>query len=69
MLARARPLLIFEHVAEAAKIYESTSGALWDLLSGLGYAIFAVTGEGPFTRAAFGQADAVVNWLATPRAA
>ena len=68
LLSGSRPLLIFEHVAEAAKIYDSASTALWDLLSELGYAIFAVTGEGPFTRAAFSQADGVVNWLATAAA-
>jgi FkbM family methyltransferase len=69
LLSGSRPLLIFEHVAETAKIYDSSSAVLWDLLSELGYAIFAVTGEGPFTRAAFSEADGVVNWLAAPRAA
>ena len=69
LLARSHPLLIFEHVAETARIYDSSSAALWDLLSGLGYVIFAVTGEGPFTRSAFGEAQGVVNWLATPRSA
>ncbi len=66
LLSGSRPVLIFEHVAEAARIYDSASTALWDLLSELGYAVFAVTGEGPFTRTAFSQADGVVNWLATP---
>ena len=55
VLAGARPLLMFEHVAEAAELYESSSASLWDLLSGFGYMIFAVTGEGPFSRAAFGK--------------
>ncbi len=67
LLSGSRPLLIFEHVAETAKLYDSTSEALWDLLCGHGYAIFAVTGEGPFTRAAFAAAGGVVNWLARPR--
>ena len=68
LLSGSRPLLIFEHVAEAARIYDSASTALWDLLSELGYTVFAVTGEGPFTRTAFSQADGVVNWLASPGA-
>ena len=67
LLAGSRPLLIFEHVAEAARIYDATSEALWDLLSELGYAIFAVTGEGPFARDDFGRAGGVVNWLARPQ--
>ena len=66
LLATARPLLIFEHVAETARIYGTSSAALWELLSGLGYTIFAVTGEGPFTQAAFGGATDTVNWLASP---
>jgi len=69
LLGGSHPLLIFEHVAETAKIYETSSAALWDLLDGLGYVIFAVTGEGPFTRAAFGEATGIVNWLASPRSA
>ncbi len=67
-LASARPLVIFEHVAEAAKLYDGSSQALWEELSELGYEVFAVTGEGPFTRATFGRQSDVVNWLARPRA-
>jgi FkbM family methyltransferase len=67
VLGRSRPLVIFEHVADTAKIYGASSTELWDLLDGLGYVIFAVTGEGPFTRAAFGETRGVVNWLASPR--
>ncbi len=69
VLSAARPLLVFEHVAETAKLYGSSSAALWELLSELDYAIFTVTGEGPFTRAAFVAAEGTVNWLATPPAA
>ncbi len=66
VLARARPLVIFEHVAAAAALYEVAPGAVWDLLAELGYTIFSVTGDGPFTRAAFTAAPHVVNWMATP---
>lgn len=65
-LRRARPVLLIEHVAAAARLYGADSQALWDLLDGLGYTIFAVTGDGPFARAAFVASDGVVNWLATP---
>jgi FkbM family methyltransferase len=66
VLARARPLVIFEHVAAAAALYDVAPEALWELLTELGYAIFSVTGDGPFTRAAFTAAPHVVNWMATP---
>jgi FkbM family methyltransferase len=68
LLSGARPLLIFEHVAETAKIYGARSDALWELLSGLGYAIFTITGAGPLTQAAFVASEGTVNWLATPPA-
>lgn len=66
VLARARPLVIFEHVATAAALYGSSSTAVWDLLSELGYEIFSVTGDGPVPRAAFAENASVVNWLARP---
>jgi FkbM family methyltransferase len=69
LLARSRPLVIFEHVADTATIYGASSQAIWDLLHGLGYAIFASTGEGPFARAEFSTARGIVNWLATPASA
>jgi FkbM family methyltransferase len=69
LLARARPLLIFEHVASAAELYGASSGSLWDLLAGLGYEILSVTGEGPMARDAFAASTGVVNWLARPNAA
>jgi FkbM family methyltransferase len=68
LLAEARPLVIFEHVAAASALYGTPPEALWELLTGLGYEIFAVTGDGPFTREAFVENTAVVNWLATPNA-
>jgi FkbM family methyltransferase len=69
VLARARPTVIFEHVAPAAQLYGSDSAQLWDLLDQLGYAVFAVTGEGPVARVAFAGSEHVVNWLARPSAA
>jgi len=66
LLSACRPLVIFEHVAEAAALYDSDSGSLWDLLAELGYEVFSVAGDGPFTRAEFASSRTVVNWLATP---
>jgi FkbM family methyltransferase len=66
LLARARPVVIFEHVRETATMYGDPQEAAWDLLSELGYRLFSVTGEGPFTRASFGHGGAIVNWLAVP---
>jgi FkbM family methyltransferase len=67
VLSRSRPVIIFEHVAAAASLYGARAGAPWDLLSELGYEIFTVTGDGPFTRSAFAEREGVVNWLATPK--
>lgn len=69
LLARCRPNVIFEHVADASALYGSSSQELWEELAALGYEIFTVTGEGPFEREAFAGASGVVNWLARPRSA
>ncbi len=66
-LARARPLIVFEHVAEAAALYGASSGELWDELSGLGYEILALTGGPPLDRERFCASGGEVNWLARPR--
>ncbi len=66
VLARARPVVILEHVGAAAALYDVTSEAVWDLVTQLGYTVFAVSGEGPFTRLAFAAATGTVNWLLTP---
>ncbi len=68
LLARVRPLVVFEHVAAAASLYGSASGTLWDVLDALGYRVFAIAGEGPFTRADFVSSRGVINWLAVPAA-
>jgi len=67
ILSEARPIVIFEHFASAAALYETDPGAAWDLLDGLGYEIFSIVGEGPFTKAAFVRGAGIVNWLASPR--
>jgi FkbM family methyltransferase len=67
-LLRARPLLVFEHVAAAAELYQAPSESIWSALAGLGYEIFSVAGDGPFTRHAFASSTSVVNWLARPTA-
>ncbi len=69
LLTGTQPIIVFEHVAQAAQLYGSSSGSLWDLLAELGYEIFSVTGDGPFTREQFAANTIVVNWLARPRAA
>ena len=66
LLARARPLTIFEHVADASALYGAAPDAPWELLTELGYTIYSALGEGPFTRAAFARAGQIVNWLAVP---
>jgi FkbM family methyltransferase len=66
LLARARPLVIFEHVASAAALYGHPPVAVWDLLDELGYETFSVLGDGPVGRAAFAENATVVNWLARP---
>jgi FkbM family methyltransferase len=66
LLARARPLVIFEHVASATRLYGVAPGAAWDFLRGLGYDIYSATGAGPYSREAFAHGDDVVNWIAVP---
>lgn len=71
MLARARPLVVFEHVAAAAALYGASSREIWELLSGLGYELLALGGGPPLAREAFAAAAAQageVNWLARPLA-
>ena len=68
LLSEVRPLVIFEHVVQASSMYGAAPAGPWELLSELGYEIFAVTGEGPISRADFLAKANVVNWLATPRA-
>jgi FkbM family methyltransferase len=69
LLSEVRPLVIFEHVAAAAALYGAALGAPWDVFAELDYEVFAVTGDGPITRAAFLASGEIVNWLARPRTA
>lgn len=69
LLTEVKPVVVFEHVAAAARLYGASSAALWDLLGEHGYEIFSVTGDGPFTRERFAGNTTFVNWLARPRAA
>lgn len=66
LLARARPLVIFEHVGSATRLYGVAPYAAWDFLRALGYDIYSATGAGPYSREAFAQDDGVVNWIAVP---
>jgi FkbM family methyltransferase len=66
LLVRARPLVVFEHVAPAAALYGSRSEEIWDLFAELGYEVFTVTGDGPLSRDRFAAATTIVNWLARP---
>jgi hypothetical protein len=68
LLSRARPVVIFEHVVEASSLYGASAEAPFDLLTELGYEIFAASGEGPFDRSAFAHISHIVNWLAVPAA-
>jgi FkbM family methyltransferase len=66
LLSTVRPVVIFEHVADASALYGAASEAPWELLDDVGYEVFAVTGEGPFTRSGFVEETGIVNWLARP---
>ena len=66
MLERARPVVVFEHVGDAAALYGGSSEAIWDLLGALAYRLFSVTGYGPVTPKEFANSTHTVNWLAVP---
>jgi FkbM family methyltransferase len=63
-----RSVLLFEHGAGGADLYGTTSGELWELLSGCGLRIFDLEGNGPFTREEFEQlfSEPVWNYVAAP---
>jgi FkbM family methyltransferase len=66
LLGRLKPFVIFEHVPAAAALYGSAPGAVYDALRELGYEIFSITGEGPFSRETFVAREEIVNWFARP---
>ncbi len=68
-LATHRPVLVLEHGLGSADHYGTRPEDVHDLLSGLGYRLFGLQGQGPFDRAAFAatfHAATLVNFLATP---
>jgi FkbM family methyltransferase len=66
LLERARPVVVFEHVAQASALYGHAPEAIWDLFTQACYRITTITGAGPVTRERFAAGGEVVNWLATP---
>lgn len=67
LLSDVRPLVVFEHVAAAAALYEASSRDVWRLLADAGYEVFTATGLGPIDEAAFAAPGHVVNWIARPK--
>ncbi len=61
-LARSRPVVIFEHGAGGADIYGTASTEVWDLFDDCGFRILSVTGEGPYSRAAFADLFTAPQW-------
>lgn len=70
-LATYRPVLIFEHIFKTAAVYGTTSISLHELLCGeLGYGIFDLAGDGPYSAAEFEESQLQARWinyLACPR--
>ena len=52
-LRHHRPIVIFEHGVGSADHYGTTPGAIFTLLSDIGYRIFDLDGNGPYTREEF----------------
>ena len=61
-LADSRPVVIFEHGAGGADLYGTASTEVWDLFDGCGFRILSVTGEGPYSRAAFAALFTAPQW-------
>jgi FkbM family methyltransferase len=53
LLARHKPVVVFEHGSGGADLYGSTSSELWDVLDEAGMRIFDLAAGGPYTRDAF----------------
>jgi FkbM family methyltransferase len=69
-LAAHRPLVVFEHGAGGADLYDTGSEELWDILDGAGLRVFSLVGEGPYARAEFAALfhEPQWNYLAVPSA-
>jgi FkbM family methyltransferase len=66
-----RPVVVFEHGLGSADHYDTAPEAIFDLLTGAGYAIGGVDGDGPYDRGGFAQifqAGERVNFVARPSA-
>ena len=70
-LATHRPVLIFEHIFKTAAVYGTTSISVHRLLcEELGYGIFDLAGDGPYSVEEFEESQAQLRWinyLACPR--
>jgi FkbM family methyltransferase len=70
-LATHRPVLIFEHILKTAAVYGTTSISLHRLLcEELGYGIFDLAGDGPYSVEEFEESQMQLRWinyLACPR--
>jgi hypothetical protein len=63
--------VVFEHGLGSADHYDTAPEAIFDLLTGAGYAIGGVDGDGPYDRGGFAQifqAGERVNFVARPSA-
>jgi FkbM family methyltransferase len=63
-LKRSKPTIWFEHGADSSKYFQTTSTQIWDLLDELDYRIFDSDGQGPISRAAFGQDKRMWSFVA-----
>jgi FkbM family methyltransferase len=66
-LRRHRPLVAFEHGAGSADHYGTTPEDVHDFLTGMGYSILGLDGDGPYSRERFAELFASgerVNFLA-----
>lgn len=63
-LQRFNPVVLFEH--GRTDLYETTSGQLWDMLTELGYRIFNLEGDGPYSRDRFRSHMPEWNYIGIP---
>jgi FkbM family methyltransferase len=67
-VATTRPLVVFEHQPEAARLYGHASPEIWTFFDQLGMRVFDQQGGGPYSLREFeSQArHLLINWLAVP---
>lgn len=63
-LKRHKPTIWFEHGADSAGYFNSTSPQIWDLLNGFDYRIFDSDGRGPIQRNEFGMNKRIWSFVA-----